>query len=159
MVCAFKVYTVDKVLAQEQSKSIFFAGMFLQSYWIYIVFRDILITLNSFIRGRNEAFALVIALHYVTSCLDNLLMGGLLIWSSISLGMNEATGYAEAPDETGMPAFLTVLTINVIIGYLYVCSHICACPITIFIVSRDPQRYGFAMRRAEDLDDDELDLL
>ena len=42
-------------------------------------------------------------------------------------------------------------------AYLYVCSHICAVPITFCIVALNPHRFG--LRRAEDLDDDELEMM
>ena len=42
-------------------------------------------------------------------------------------------------------------------AYLYVFSHICACPIGICIIAMRPDLIG--MRRQEDLSDEELDLL
>ena len=48
-------------------------------------------------------------------------------------------------------------TLNVVMAYLYVCSHICAVPVTLCIVAMNPTRFG--LRRAEDLDDDELEMM
>ena len=44
-------------------------------------------------------------------------------------------------------------------AYIYVISHVCACPISICIIARDPERFGVRFRRPEDMDDDELDAL
>lgn len=73
--------------------------MILQGYFIYIVLRDFLITLNVFIRGGssnsrpNEAIIAVVLIHYFMSCLDNLVLSGLAIWGGIALNSLEAVEY------------------------------------------------------------------
>lgn len=151
---------VDEQAAVNSGKSLYYAGYFLQSYWLYIVSRDVMITLRQFCRGNQEAFVLTVLLHYVTSCLDNILLTGLTIWSTIALKSEQADEYAKAAEETGLGAFVTVTTVNVVMAYLYITSHICALPIGSFIVSRDPERFGLRLRREpQDWDDEALDSL
>lgn len=106
-----------------------------------------MIALRQFCRGNQEAFVLTVILHYVTSCLDNILLTGLTIWATIALKSEQADEYAKAAEETGLGAFLTVTTVNVVMAYIYICSHICALPIGSLIVSRDPERFGLRLRR------------
>ena len=69
----------------DKSKTLYYAGALLQSYWCYIVLRDLLITVANFVKGQRHAFPGVIALHYVLACLDHLLLSGLMIWGTIAL--------------------------------------------------------------------------
>ena len=54
---------------------------------------------------------------------------------------------------------MNITTLNVVMAYIYVISHVCACPTSICIIARDPERFGVRFRRPEDMDDDELDAL
>ena len=83
--CAYRIFNVDKELALDKGKALYYAGGSLQSYYIYIVLRDSLLTLSHFIRGHQMAFAIVILAHYFMSCLDNLLLTGLTIWGTVAL--------------------------------------------------------------------------
>lgn len=58
-----------------------------------------------------------------------------------------------------MATFLTVTTLNVVMAYIYVCAHICAVPITLCIIARNPERFLANMRPSHELNDDDLDLL
>ena len=58
-----------------------------------------------------------------------------------------------------MPTFVAVTTFNVVIAYLYVCVHVCAFPITLCWIARDPERFIVQMRDPEDLNDADLDLM
>ena len=51
--CAYRIFSVDKQLAIETSKSLYYAGSSLQSYFIYIVMRDTMLTLSHFARGHQ----------------------------------------------------------------------------------------------------------
>ena len=158
-ICAHSLYQVDKADAKEKGKHIYYAGTVIQGYFLYIVIRDVIITLNHFIKGHRSAFAIVIFAHYFISCLDNLLLTGVTIWGTIALNSDEAEVFSSSPEKTGLPNFISVTTFNVVMAYIYVIVHVCACPISIFIVARDPERFGIRVRRAEDLDDDELNLM
>lgn len=142
--CAIAIFTADKAQAQEKSKGLYFAGSFIQGYFIYIVVRDLLLTLTNFISGRRESFALLIAMHYSLSCMDNLFMTGLAIWGAVALSSESTKDFQEAPEEAGLKAFVAVTTLNVIMGFLYVCTHICAVPVAILVVASNPERFGFA---------------
>ena len=155
--CQSMIYGANRTLAMGHDKGLYYAGVFLQTYWGYIVIRDFLLTVQFFIKGHQQAFAAVIALHYLMSCLDNLFLTGLTIWATIEVNSSGAEDYAKAPEESGLPIFVKITILNVIMGYIYVCSHVCAFPIGLWIVSRNPQQFGF--RRGEDLNDDELDML
>ena len=141
--CAHSVFSADKTLALESSKSLFYAGTFLQSYWCYIVMRDSFLTLSNFIRGHRQAFAATLALHYLMACLDNLLLTGLMIWGTIAVNSTEASDFSNSPETTGLSRFLVVTTLNVVMAYIYVCSHVCAFPISLCIIARNPERFGF----------------
>ena len=80
-----------------------------------------------------------------------------MIWGTVAINSDEAKEYETAPEETGLANFLQITTLNVVMAYLYVFSHICACPIGICIVAMNPHIIG--MRRQEDLTDEELDLM
>jgi len=95
----------------------------------------------------------VIVMHYTLSCIDNLFMTGLMIWGVVAVSSDSAKGFATAPEETGLSAFLTVTTVNIVMSFLYVCSHVCAVPVTFTIIAMSPERFGFAHRRGDgDLD-------
>ena len=155
--CANIVSSVERDLATGTSKGLFLAGVFMQSYWCYIVMRDTVLTVSHFAKGHRQAFAAVIALHYLMSCLDNLLLTGLMIWGTVEINSSGADDFAKADESTGLPLFLKVTILNIVMAYIYVCSHVCAFPIGLCIIARNPEQYG--MRRAEDLNDDELDML
>ena len=120
--------------------------------------RDALIAISNFIKGHFQALASAIALHYVLACLDNILLTGLIIWGTVALNQSEATeAYLLADKQAGLRTFITITTLNVIMGYIYICSHICWLPIMLCIVAMNPARFG--MRRADELDDDELEMM
>ncbi len=127
--CAIVTFSVDKEKAKEKSKSIFYAGAFLQSYWVYIVLRDVLITTNFFVRGQGlgrDVVLAVLVVHFFSSCIDNLALLGLSIWSTVALNSDEIKLFMEADESTGMPNFLKVMTLNTWMGYLYVIAHVFA---------------------------------
>ena len=82
-----------------------------------------------------------------------------MIWSTIALSSEEADAFSDAPEDTGLPKFRAITTLNVVMAYLYVIVHVCACPIGIYIVARDPESFGIRVRRPEEMNDDELDAL
>jgi len=45
---------------------------------------------------------------------------------------------------------LAVTTLNVVMGFMYVFTHVCAVPVTIVIIAMSPERFGFGVRRNED---------
>lgn len=157
--CAYYIFTIDRKLALESGKSLYYAGVSLQGYFIYIVMRDTTLTLSHFVRGHQQGFLIVILAHYFMSCLDNLLLTGLAIWGTVAVNRLEATQYAAQEVTSGLPTFVTVTTINIVVAYLYVCAHICAFPITICCIARDPERFVANLRDPEELNDDDLDLL
>ena len=111
-----------------------------------------LITLNMFLRGRNrgtpsEIIMAVVLIHYFSACLDNLVMTGLGIWGAIALNSDAADEFADADPETGLPAFITVTTVNVVMALLYACSHILALPITICMAAIFRDRINEYMAR------------
>jgi|ERR1711957_407621 len=76
--------------------------MILQSYFCYIVLRDLLITLNVFMKGDsssngtngpNQAILAVVLIHYFSACLDNLVMTGLSIWGAVALNNLDAENF------------------------------------------------------------------
>ena len=82
-------------MALDTGKGLYYAGNSLQSYYIYIVMRDSMLTLSHFIRGHNMAFAIVILAHYFMSCLDNLLLTGLTIWATVALNSSSAADFSQ----------------------------------------------------------------
>ncbi len=127
--CAIVTFTADRYAAIEKSKSIFYAATFLQSYWVYIVCRDLLITINFFIRGQGlgrDVVLAVLVVHFFSSCIDNLALSGLTIWSTVAIHSDEAKLFTEADQSTGLPTFMKVMTFNATMGYIYVLSHILA---------------------------------
>ena len=96
--CSYAVMNIDEASAKEKSKPLYYAGNVIQGYWMYIVMRDVLITANHFIRGHQQAFAIVIVSHYFLSCLDNIFMTGIMIWATVALSSEEAKLYEEAPE-------------------------------------------------------------
>ena len=72
-------------------------------------------------------------------------MTGLAIWGAVTLNTEEAVELEEAPKETGIPAFITITHINVTMGFLYTCSHVCALPIGLCIASCFHERIRFYM--------------
>ena len=129
----------------------------MQGYWLYIVMRDNLITLTHFTRDDRSAFAVVLIAHYFLSCFDNLIMSGITIWATYALSEPETSDFAFQEEASGMPKFLAVTTLNVVMAYLYVFAHVVACPITICLVARNPEAYGMSVRQPEEWDDDQLD--
>ena len=121
--------------------------------------RDTMLTLSHFLKGHQQAFAIVILAHYFMSCLDNFLLTGLTIWGTIALNSSEAAEFSKSPESTGLSLFIVVTTFNVVVAYLYVCTHICALPITLCCIARDPDRFIARLRDPEELNDDDLDLL
>ena len=157
--CAYRIFNVDKQLAIETGKSLYYAGSSLQSYFIYIVMRDTMLTLSHFARGHQQAFAIVILAHYFMSCLDNLLLTGLTIWGTVALNGSQAAEFSKSPEATGLSMFIVVTTFNVVMAYIYVCAHVCAFPITLCCIARDPERFIVRLRNPEELNDEDLDLL
>ena len=145
--CAMTIFSANREIAITHSKSLYYCGVILQSYFIYIVVRDLLITMNIFMRGpqsrqgnANEALIAVVLIHYFSACLDNLVISGFAIWGTISLNSLEAAEFENADVETGLPAFVTITTLNVIMAILYACSHVFALPIAVCIMSCFPDR-------------------
>mmetsp|Transcript_14133 Transcript_14133/g.16827 ORF Transcript_14133/g.16827 Transcript_14133/m.16827 type:complete len:120 (+) Transcript_14133:486-845(+) len=72
-------------------------------------------------------------------------MTGLAIWGAVALNSNEAQEFEDALPNTGLPAFVNITHINVIMGFLYSCSHICALPIGLCLASCFSERVRFYM--------------
>lgn len=137
------IFSANREIAITHSKSLYYCGVILQSYFIYIVVRDVLITINIFKRGSgnaDEALIAVVLIHYFSACLDNLVISGFAIWGTISLNSLEAAEFENADVETGLPAFVTITTLNVVMAILYACSHVFALPIAVCIMSCFPDR-------------------
>ena len=127
--CAMTTFSVDRTTAIEKSKSIFYAGIFLQSYWIYIVLRDLMITINFFARGQGlgtDVVLAVLVVHFFSACIDLLVLSGLSIWSSVAINSDEAKLFVDAPSETGMPSFVKIMSLNATMGIVYVLAHLFA---------------------------------
>ena len=118
----------------------------MQGYFIYVVLRDLMLTLSNFVRGRRESFAYVIAMHYSLSCLDNIFMTGIAIWTLVAYGQADKTNFHDAAPETGLPNFLAVVTVNMAIAFLYILTHVCILPVMILIIAMRPERYGLVVR-------------
>ena len=84
-----------------------------------------------------------------------------MVWSTVAINSDEALEYANSPEETGMANFLMITTLNTVVAYLYVFSHVLACPITICLAIRNPEGFGIngVHRAPEEMDDEDLDRL
>jgi len=95
-----QIFSIDKISAVAKSKNLYYAGTLLQGYYCYIALRDLLITINVFFRWRGDstdAFLTIVLLHYFASCLDNLALTGLTIWSAVALNSESGALFKEAP--------------------------------------------------------------
>lgn len=96
---------------------------------MYIVLRDLMITVNFFVRGRNlgrDVVLAVLVVHLMSACIDNLILSGLSIWTTAALHSDEAKLFTDAAEETGLPIFAKIMTVNAAFGYIYVISHVFA---------------------------------
>lgn len=41
-------------------------------------------------------------------------------------------------------------TLNVVMGFMYVLTHLCAVPVTVVIIAMSPDRFGIGARRNDD---------
>ena len=55
--------------------------MCIQGYLLIIVLRDIVITVIYFKKGERDALLTVLLTHYLTSCLDLMLLSVLFLWA------------------------------------------------------------------------------
>ena len=70
------------------------------------------VTRSLLLYGHHQGFAIVLVGHYFTSCLDNLLLTGIMIWGTVAINSDEAKEYETAPEETGLANFLQITTLN-----------------------------------------------
>ena len=134
---SIKTFPVDRHIAMEEYKSLYLAGVCLQAYLLFVVVRDYLISIGYFMRKDRDAFILVLLTHYFASCLDNLLMSVLLLWTSASLYSSPET----LNDETVCPGgatFVLGTIVNVILAQAFVVTHVVALPIFMCCMKRKP---------------------
>ena len=74
-------------------------------------------------RDRDVLF-LALMTHYFVACLDNALMGIMIIWGTFAIADESALSLQE-----GGPAFVNAAFVNLMLAYSYVLFHVCACPI------------------------------
>jgi len=132
-VSAIYTFGTDKESAKAVSKNCYFAGVSIQGYFIFIVLRDVFISVKMFYRGRRDAFFITLFTHYFVSCIDNFLLGILMLWGSAALASDEADIFAEA-----FGTFHALLTSNVLLAYVYVVSHCCALPVILCVLACKP---------------------
>lgn len=132
-VSAFFTFGTDKEAAKAVSKTCYYAGVSIQGYFIYIVLRDVFISLKMFYRGRRDVFFVALFTHYFAACIDNFLLGIMMIWGSCALASDEASTFAES-----FSIFHSFMTVNVILAYVYVLSHCCVLPVIFCVLACKP---------------------
>ena len=89
-VTSAKTFSIDRYIAMDADKSLYLAGVSLQAYLLFIVVRDFIISIGYFRRKDRDAFILIILTHYFASCLDMVLLGIILLWTTAAL-LSEST--------------------------------------------------------------------
>ena len=137
---AVKIFSVDIEAAfgansdfYNDGKSLYYAGVVTQIYWLYIILRDIAITLRCFLCERDHpdprnSVVMTLELRYYFAFIDLCLLTGFVIWGIVAIAMY-ADRYSEAQPETGLPTFAYLTTFNVIMGFLYSCAHVFGYPV------------------------------
>ena len=134
-----KIFSVEKDAAFEAThdlynggKSLYYAGVATQIYWLYVILRDIAITLRCFLCESDHPdprYSLVetLKLRYYFASVDKCLLTGIVIWGTTAIA-SYADRYRDAPPETGQATFAYLTTFNVIMGFLYSCAHFYSFP-------------------------------
>ena len=139
--CSLKVFLADKdVIANQLSERLYTAGLALQIWFILMLFRDCLTTFVSCCR-KNDANNIFKALvtHLICSCLDNGVLGAFTIWTTVVITKVSAE---DCDDDAACLGFYKATKANLIIGYLYIFTHVCCFPAFVYalVYFNDPGR-------------------
>lgn len=122
----------------EADKSLYMASVCLQTYLLFIVAKDYLISIGYFRRTDRDAFILVILTHYFSSCLDIVLVTLILIWVTFAMFSEKAQVLLDANVCPGGQSFVTATTANIVLAQAFVLSHIIALPVFLCCMQRKP---------------------
>ena len=73
-------------------------------------------------------------MYYCISCCDIFVLLGLIIWAMVTVDDSAVEQCLALPEETGCRGFLNATHAHIIMGWIYIVSHCCACPISIICV-------------------------
>ena len=107
------------------------AGLVIQIWYVLMLSRDLLITLTACKKGHSDAIIDIGLLHYLLSCFDIAVLGGLVIWGTVAVNHSLIQQCQALPEDTGCAAFLKATRANIYLGWVYIVVHCCACPIAI----------------------------
>ena len=79
--CSILLFCQDSGIVREWSNGLYLAGVCIQGYLLIIVLRDIVITVIYFKKGERDALLTVLLTHYLTACLDLMLLSVLFLWA------------------------------------------------------------------------------
>lgn len=136
-ICSFCVFSVDsEAIKSLDGSSVYPAALTLQIWYLLMLTREILSTLAALCNSNyDQAFYIVPLTHAMCCCLDIFVMLGFLIWATAVVDTTLIEQCKELPDETGVASFIKATRANIVIGWLYLILHCCACPIFICMLT------------------------
>jgi len=93
-------------------------------------------------------------MYYCISCLDIFVLLGLIIWAMIAVDNSAVEQCWTLPEETGCKEFLKATRTHIIIGWIYIVTHCCACPIGLICYSSGIWRPGRTSHTAARYEED-----
>ena len=81
-------------------------GLLIQIWYILMLSRDLWITSLVCKKGHADALLDIGLIHYFLSCLDTAILGGLIIWGTVTIDPSSVQQCKDLPKETGCEAFL-----------------------------------------------------
>ena len=87
VLCSLKVLSADEMAVETGlSGSVYTSSRALQFIFMYILTRDLLITVIGCAKGKLESVPLALAAHWACSFCDSLVLLAFCIWVSVALG-------------------------------------------------------------------------
>ena len=138
--CGILLFCQDSGLVREWSNGLYLAGVCIQGYLLIIVLRDIVITVIYFKKGERDALLTVLLTHYLTSCLDLMLLSVLFLWALAAvLSLPQIDSDRTHLLDADILTFTTVTRINTMLAFAYIISHCCFMPVITWCVLRRPE--------------------